>query len=307
MLHLKKLKKCLKGYLIKMIIDKNSDVIVIVGPTSVGKTKLAIEIAKEHNGEVISGDAYQVYRKMDIGTAKVTEAEMQGVVHHLIDIIDYQDNYNVQIFQKQARKLIEDIKKRGKLPIIAGGTGLYVQSVLFNYEFGEDPQYQELKIKNEAKSLAELQEIITNSNIKLNSSDFNNHKRLVVVATKVMLNKPLNSNAKKPFYDKMQMIGLTTNREILYERINKRVDLMIEQGLFNEVQQFKPNYQSQEAIGYKEIHRYFNGELTKEEAIDLIKQNSRRFAKRQYTWYRNKMPEIVWYQYQEEKWQLVRN
>ncbi len=290
-----------------MIIDKNSDVIVIVGPTSVGKTKLAIEIAKEYNGEVISGDAYQVYRKMDIGTAKVTETEMEGVIHHLIDIIDYQDEYNVQMFQKSARELISDIKKRGKMPIIAGGTGLYVQAVLFNYEFGEDPQYQKLKVENEAKSLVELQEIINNSNINLNSSDFNNHKRLVVVATKIMLNKPLNSNANEPFYDKMQMIGLTTDRETLYERINKRVDLMVEQGLFAEVQQFKPDYQSQQAIGYKEIHRYFAGELTKEATIDLIKQNSRRFAKRQYTWYRNKMPQITWYQYLEGKWQLVKS
>ncbi len=289
------------------MIDKNSDVIVIVGPTSVGKTALAIELAQKYNGEIISGDAYQVYKEMDIGTAKVTAKEMQGIPHHLIDIIDYQTEYSVQKFQKEARRLISEIKKRGKLPIIAGGTGLYVQAVLYNYEFAENPEFTHVKQMNEKQSIEQLQAYIGENNIKLNESDFANHKRLVAVATKIMLGSELKKSGRTPFYDKIQMIGLTCEREELYKRINYRVDLMIQAGLFEEVKQFKPGYQSQQAIGYKEIHQYFAGNCTKEEAIELIKRNTRRFAKRQYTWYRNKMPQIVWYERKGDMWQLVKN
>ncbi len=288
-------------------INENSDVVVIVGPTSVGKTALSIEIAKKYNGEIISGDAYQVYRKMDIGTAKVTSDEMQGIEHHLIDIIDYQDEYNVQLFQKQARALIADIKARGKLPIIAGGTGLYVQAVLYNYEFDTNEEYETLKQANELKSKGELQELVKGFSVDLNASDFENHKRLVAVVTKKMLGNDLKKSGKTPFYDRIQMIGLTCEREKLYQRINLRVDKMVNQGLFNEVEQFEANYQSQLAIGYKEIHGFLRGEYDKEHAIELIKRNSRRFAKRQYTWYRNKMPQIEWFEYKEEKWQSVKN
>ncbi len=288
-------------------VRKNLDVLVIVGPTSVGKSALAIELAQKYDGEIISGDAYQVYRQMDIGTAKVSEDEQKAAVHHLIDIIDYQDEYNVQQFQKAARELITDIKSRGKLPIIAGGTGLYIQSVLYKYEFNEIAGFDELKSKNEKQTIEELKAYVEKHQITMNNSDINNHKRLVMSVTKHMLGLPLANAAKEKYYQNVQLIGLTTDRETLYARINKRVDLMVESGLVAEVKQFEPNYFSQLAIGYKEIHQYLVNELSYEEALELVKKNSRNFAKRQYTWYRNKMPEITWYEKQGEKWQLVKN
>lgn len=288
-------------------IDKNLDVLVIVGPTSVGKSALAIELAQKYNGEIISGDAYQVYKKMDIGTAKVTKHEQSQAVHHLIDIIDYKQEYNVHKFQEQARCLIEDIKARGKLPIIAGGTGLYVQSVLYNYEFKEIDGFKELKVKNEKKTKEELQAYIKMNHVELNNSDINNHKRLSVIVTKHMLGMPLANDGYKKFYDNVQIIGLTADRHELYQRIDQRVDQMINQGLVKEVEQFESNHYSQLAIGYKEIHQYLSSELTYEQAVELIKKNSRNFAKRQYTWYRNKIKEITWYQKEGDTWQLIKD
>ncbi len=288
-------------------LEDNLDVLVIVGPTSVGKSALAIEMAQKYNGEIISGDAYQVYCKMDIGTAKVTAEEQNAAVHHLIDIVNYKNEYNVQMFQSEARRLISDIKSRGKLPIIAGGTGLYVQAVLYNYEFKEINGFDETKEENETKTIEQLQAYVKENNIVLNNSDINNYKRLVMTVTKHMLGLDIANKAKEKYYDNFQIIGLTTNREELYQRINKRVDIMVENGLFEEVKQFEPNHFSQLAIGYKEIHKYFANELTREEAIELVKKNSRNFAKRQYTWYRNKMPEITWYELEGDTWQSIKD
>ncbi len=288
-------------------IKDNLDVLVIVGPTSVGKSALAIELAQKLNGEIISGDAYQVYQNMDIGTAKVTKEEMDAAKHHLIDIKNYKDEYNVMMFQKQARKLIGEIKARGKLPIIAGGTGLYVQSVLYNYEFNEIPGFEAKREENNLLSTEELQKYVQLNNLKLNNSDINNHKRLVMCVTKHQLGLPLAKKAKDKHYDNFQIVGLTCERETLYERINQRVDLMVEKGLIDEVRKFERSYLSQLAIGYKEIHMYLNDECTIEEAIELVKKNSRNYAKRQYTWYRNKMQEIDWYEKEGEEWQLIKD
>lgn len=274
-------------------IKENLDCLVIVGPTSVGKSKLAVEMAKKYNGEVISGDAYQVYRKMDIGTAKVTTDEMDGVAHHLIDICNYDEEYNVSMFQRDCRNLIEDIKNRGKLPIIAGGTGLYIQAVLYKYEFNEDPKYLKLKKIMEAKTIEELQKIVKVNHVVLNHSDRKNHRRLATLATKLQLGLSINADAVEPFYDNFEVIGLTMNRDKLYERINARVDTMFDNGLVNEVKQFKSGFISQQGIGYKEVHMFLNNEISLKDAKLMVQKNSRNFAKRQFTWYNNKM-DIEW-------------
>ncbi len=290
-----------------MKINNDVDVLVIVGPTSVGKSELAIELAQKHNGEIISGDAYQVYKKMDIGTAKVSAEEQALAKHHLIDIVDYQEEYNVKLFQKAARKLISEIKARGKLPIIAGGTGLYIQAVLHKYEFNEVEGFEQIKTEVETQTKGELIEYVNQNNIVLNESDIQNYKRLVMTVTKHRLGLPIANKAREKYYQNYQIIGLTTDRQVLYERINMRVDKMIAMGLIDEVKQFDVGYLSQLAIGYKEIHQYLAGEISEEEAIELIKKNSRNFAKRQYTWYRNKMPEIEWYEKRGDKWELIKN
>lgn len=291
----------------KIRVAKDLDCLVVVGPTAVGKSKTAIELARRYNGEIISGDAYQVYKKMDIGTAKISQEEQDMVPHHLIDIIDYKKEYNVMEFQKQARSKIAEIKARGKLPIIAGGSGLYIQAVLFDYKFDAIEGFDEIKAKNELLSVSELQyKIKKDYKIKLNHSDLNNHRRLVVIATKLELGLDIKDDGQQPFYNNFQIIGLTDEREKIYDRINKRVDQMVKSGLIDEVKQFEPYYLSQNAIGYKEIHMYLDKQLTKKEAIELIKKNSRNFAKRQYTWYNNKM-NVSWYQLKGEKWQLIQN
>ncbi len=287
-------------------INKDLDVLTIVGPTASGKTALAIAIAKQLNGEIISGDAYQIYRKMDIGTAKVTKQEMDYIVHHMIDIVDYDQEFNVMIFQSMVRDLIKDIKSRGKLPIIAGGTGLYIQAVLYQYEFNENTQYQTLKLENELKPLKELQQYCINNKLQLNESDYGNHKRLVVKVTKKMLNLEDTNNALIPFYNNFQIICLDIERDILYQRIDNRVDVMITLGLEKEVKQFNPTPNSQLAIGYKEFHQYFRGDITYEQTIIMIKQKSRNFAKRQMSWFRTKAG-ITHYQLEGDTWKLIQN
>ncbi len=290
----------------KIEINENLDCLVIVGPTAVGKSETAVELAKKYNGEIISGDAFQVYKKMNIGTAKVSKDVQAEIVHHGIDICDYKVDYNVVKFQKMARESIKEIKSRGKLPIIVGGSGLYIQAVLFDYRFNEVEGFETLKLKNEELTNEELRKNIKKMRIKLNHSDLNNHRRLVIIATKLELDIPINDNGQKAVYDNFQIIGLTDKREIIYERINNRVDQMIKDGLVKEVEQFEYNYPSQKAIGYKEIHSYLNKVTSLDEAIELTKKNSRNYAKRQYTWYNNKM-HVLWYSKKDGIWQLEKN
>ncbi len=289
-----------------MKVNQNLDCLVIVGPTAVGKSECAIKLAQKYNGEIISGDAYQVYKKMDIGTGKVTKEEQAEAVHHLIDIIDYKKEYNVMHFQKQARELIADIKSRGKLPIIAGGSGLYIQAVLFDYKFDEVEGFDKLKEENSKLTVEELKKQIKYQKVKLNHSDLNNHRRLVVILTKLMLGLDIKDDGQKPYFENVQIIGLTDDREKIYERINLRVDKMMEAGLVDEVKQFEGHHLSQKAIGYKEIHMYLNNQIKLDEAVELIKKNSRNFAKRQYTWYNNKM-QVQWFEKKGDKWQLIKN
>ena len=270
-------------------------VIVILGPTAVGKTKLSVELAKKINGEIINADSTQVYKNLNIATAKITEEEKENIVHHLFDVKEINDDYTVYDYQKDVRKLIEDIKSRGKPPILVGGTGLYIKAALYDYEFDEE----ELIVSDYSKySTDELYSMLLkiDSETKIHK---NNRKRiertLDVYNSKGKLDKKTNKDTL--LYDSI-FIGLTTSRELLYDRINLRVDKMLDAGLLEEAKWlYDTNVRTKAVmtpIGYKELFEYFDGNITKDEAIELIKKNSRRYAKRQYTWFNNQM-NIKWF------------
>ncbi len=266
-------------------------IIAIVGPTGIGKTALSIGLAKHYNAEIINFDAMQVYEKMDIGTAKVTEEEMDGVVHHLLSYVDVNTNYSVYDYQKDARNLIDKLLKEKKNIIMVGGTGLYLKATLYDYRFSEEEDstdYDDL-------STEQLLERIGKYNYV--PKDKNNRRRLVRELKKLENNIDIDSNGNKLLYD-AKIIGLTTDRETLYDRINKRVDIMVRNGLVDEVNSLKESFTTSKAlktaIGYKEFIPYFNGEASLDDVIDKIKQNSRHYAKRQYTFFNNQLP-VTWY------------
>lgn len=268
------------------------NIIAIVGPTGVGKTKLSIELAKKINAEIINADSCQVYKGMDIGTAKIKEEEKEGIVHHLFDIVDPKTNYTVFDYQKDARKLIDDITKRGKKVLFVGGTGLYLKASLYQYEFQkEEKEYSFSNYTNE-----ELYEILKKENITTDVHK-NNRKRLERLVTKVWNNSIEEKKGETALYD-FSIIGLKTDREKLYSIINNRVDQMIDEGLEEEVFNFYKNKIDSKAlktaIGYKELYQYFDGFCSKEEAIEKIKQNSRKYAKRQFTFFNHQLP-ITWF------------
>ena len=270
-------------------------VIVITGPTCVGKTKLSIELAKLLNGEIINADSTQVYRNMNIGTAKVTEEEKCGIPHHLFDICDVKENYTVYDYQKDARKWIDDITKRGKTPILVGGTGLYIKAALYDYSFtNEDQTYDYTNYTND-ELYQELIKLDPNTNIHPN-----NRKRVERALTYIRNNGvsiSSNANGNELLYDTI-FIGLTTDRDNLYNRINKRVDVMMQQGLLEEAKSFFDLGIKSKAIMtpicYKELFAYFNNEISLDEALDLIRQRSRKYAKRQYTWFNHQLP-VTWF------------
>ena len=280
-------------------------VIVIVGPTGVGKTKMGVALAKYFNGEVISGDSMQIYKTMDIGTAKVTVAEMEGVKHHLINIKEPTESYSVKDFQDEVRLKIKEISSRGKLPIIVGGTGLYIKAALYDYEFGESQMdHQEYVNKYQDHTNEQLYDLL----LKIDEASAkelhpNNRQRVlraiaIYESTGVKKSETLAKQNHELIYD-ARFIGLTLERDVLYERINQRVDLMMEQGLYQEIEKLmKKNYssslQSMKAIGYKEWFAYFQGNQSLEETLELIKKNSRNYAKRQYTWFNNQLP-VEWF------------
>ena len=273
------------------------DVLCIVGPTAVGKTKMSIELAKQLNGEIISGDSMQIYRGMDIGTAKATMDERQGIPHHLIDEKNPDEPYSVAAFQQTVRAKMEEIKSRGKLPIIVGGTGLYIKSVLYDYEFAGESESKEI---DEAKyghlSNEELHAKLAAVD-EAGAKDIhpNNRKRVIRAleiyeTSGVKKSEMIEKQEHKMIYDAC-LIGLTDDRNVLYDRINKRVDTMYETGLVEEVKALfdegiPAESQSIRAIGYKELYDYFKGLISLEESKELIKRNSRRYAKRQYTWFK---------------------
>lgn len=278
-------------------------IIVIVGPTGVGKTKLSVELAKRLNGEIISGDSVQVYKEMDIGSAKVSEEEKQGIVHYLLDIKDISEDYSVYEFQKEVREKIKFIESRGKTPILAGGTGLYLKAALYDYEFNNEDEmnfnkYDELTNEEAYELLKKLDPAEAN---KLHP---NNRVRVIrslniIDNAKMSKTELLAKQEHKLLYDVL-FIGLTSDRDTVYKRINKRVDVMVENGLLEEVENLYKKYGDKEysslkAIGYKELFEYFRGNLTLEESLELIKKKSRNYAKRQYTWFNNQFS-VKWFE-----------
>lgn len=280
---------------------------MLIGPTAVGKTALSIELAKHYNAEIISGDSMQVYKGMDIGTAKITTEEMDGVVHHLIDICDPVEPFSAAEFQEHAKGLIKDIYSRGKLPFVVGGTGLYIESLCYEYRFAkqgsdeafrkEQEQYaQDYGVEALHKKLAKIDEEAAN---RLHQND----TRRVIRALEIfhLTGQPFSEQQKGQQkvtpYD-LCILGLTRDRKHLYERIEERIDLMMEQGLLNEVkhlldQQLPASAVAYQALGYKEFIPYFNGEYTLERAVELLKRDTRHFAKRQLSWFRH-MKDIEW-------------
>ena len=264
-------------------------VLVIVGPTAVGKTALSVELAKKFNGEIISGDSLQIYKKLDIGTAKISTSEMSGIPHHLIDVIEPTDNYSVADFQKAGRQLITEITERGHLPIIAGGTGLYIQSLLYDYQLGA--KYEELAGKIGKKQLWEY--LKEKDPLAAEKIHWNNQRKVIraLEVFEVTGYSIMTPKEKPQCLYEYCMIGLDTDRKLLYQRIDQRVDQMIAAGLVDEARFVYSlgEIQASQGIGYKELYPYFKGEITLEEAVEQIKQNSRRYAKRQLTWFRNRL------------------
>ena len=289
-------------------------IIAIVGPTGIGKTSLSIELAKALNGEVISCDSMQVYKKMDIGTAKVTKEEMDGIFHYLIDIQEYDQPYNVIIFQDVCRKSIQKIQNKNKQVILCGGTGLYLKAALYDYTFEEETQDEDYLKELNQKSNEELYELLKEIDEKsLEKIHKNNRKRILraLMMAHSGMSKSQREQQQKhiPLYD-IYYIGLDVDRNILHQRINDRVDKMFEQGLVEEVTSlFKEEktweYTSFQGIGYKEFKDYFLDQITLEETKERIKTHSRQYAKRQYTWFKNQMP-VHWYSI-DQKEQILKD
>ena len=268
-------------------------IIAIVGPTGVGKTNLSIELAKRYNAEIISCDSMQIYKKMNIGTAKITKNEMQNIKHHLIDIKDVSEDYSVFDYQKDARLILNKLLKENKNVVIVGGTGLYLKALLYNYDFKLN--------NNERKDFSSYtNEELYNMVLKIDKNTkihINNRQRL-----ESYLNNHNYPQNKKEVESKMiynaKIIGLTRPREELYDTINKRVDYMIKNGLEEESRYFYDNNIHSKAIktaiAYKELYMYFDKKISKNDAIELIKQRSRHYAKRQYTWFNNQM-NVKWF------------
>ena len=269
-------------------------IIVILGPTGVGKTKMSVELAKRLKGEVINADSTQVYRGLNIATAKVTEKEKENIPHHLFDIKDINENYTVFDYQKDARLVLEKLKREGKTPIIVGGTGLYIKALLYDYDFKEENNNYDFSNYTTKELYDKALEIDPSMNIHQN-----NRQRLERFISYYLNNNEVKGKEKtdKLLYDTL-FIGLTCEREVLYERLNKRVDQMVNEGLLDEAfNLFKSNVRTKAVmtpIGYKELFPYFEGTETLEKSLDLIKQKTRNYAKRQYTWFNHQVP-VKWF------------
>lgn len=287
--------------------------IVITGPTAVGKTDLSIRLAKDINGEIISADSIQIYKYMDIGSAKVMPEEMNGVVHHLIDELYPDEEFNVYTFKKMANKAMDGIYKRGSVPVIAGGTGFYIQSVLYDISFDEEQGDKEYRHYLEELALKKGNEFIHNmlkavDEEAANVIHMNNTKRVIraleyynETGKKFSQNNEEQRQNESPYEFKYFVLNM--DREKLYERINMRVDMMVKAGLIEEVENLlKMGYHrelnSMQGIGYKEIVSYLNGEMSYNEAIETLKQNTRHFAKRQLTWFRREKT-VTWVNYED--------
>jgi len=279
-------------------------IVVVVGPTGIGKTKLSIALAKYFNSEIINGDAFQIYKEMNIGTAKVREEEKDGVKHHLFDICEIDETFSVYDYQKKCRDKLDELFSKNIVPVIVGGTGLYLKAALYDYKFiqqekmdlSEYDSYSNEELYNKLKEMDE----------EAASKTHPNNRRRVLRCIEICLTSPktksemIEEQEHKLLYD-VKFVGLDTNREVLYQRCNKRVDIMLEEGLEDEVrsiyQKYKDNEEltSLQAIGYKEFFEYFSGRISKEDAIELIKKRTRNYVKRQYTWFKNQV-NASWYE-----------
>ena len=268
-------------------------IIAILGPTAVGKTALSIALAKYYKADIINFDSMQVYEKLDIGTAKVTSIEMDGVVHHLLSFVSLDKTYSVYDYQKDARRIIDKLIKDNRNIILVGGTGLYLKATLFDYEFSEGTSYnsyndlsnEEILDKIKSYKVEELPHI-------------NNRKRLVRLLNKLENNETITNNGNNLLYKNTVFIGLTTDRNVLYDKINKRVDEMFNNGLLEEVESLKDSFKDSKAlntgIGYKEFIPYFSKEKSLDEVREDIKKNSRHYAKRQYTFFNHQF-NVKWF------------
>ncbi|MEI2396357.1 tRNA (adenosine(37)-N6)-dimethylallyltransferase MiaA [Paenibacillus phytohabitans] len=295
-----------------MTTETKRKVLVLLGPTAVGKTRLSLELAGAFGAEIISGDSMQVYRGMDIGTAKITEADMKGIPHHLIDIHDPLDAYSTAEFQEQGTRLIEEISSRGRLPFIVGGTGLYIESLCYGFRFSEAVADEAFRSEQDAYAEehgaealhARLAAVDPASAERLHPNDRRRIIRALEIyhQTNIPLSDSLSGQKKESPYE-LCLIGLTMDRKILYKRIEERIDQMLAEGLVAEVQGllergYSRSLVSMQGLGYKEIAAYLEGETTLEEAVILLKRDTRRFAKRQLSWFRH-MKEIQWIDVEE--------
>ena len=263
--------------------------IVVVGPTAVGKTALGIELAQQFNGEIISGDSQQVYRHLDIGTAKATPEEQAAAPHHLIDVRDVDANYSAYDFVAEASQAIMEIASRGKVPIIVGGTGLYLQSLLEGYHLGGEVDQE--KVLAYRKTLEQLSDEVLFEKIAELGKKIPEINRRRAIRALELAKFGQNLENKETNYEAL-LIGLNDDRQVLYDRINYRVDLMLEKGILDEAKWLYDNHRNAQAarvIGYKELFPYFTGDASLEDCVEKLKQNTRRFAKRQLTWFRNRM------------------
>ena len=275
--------------------------IILAGPTASGKTSVSIDLAKKLGGEIISADSMQVYKYMDVGTAKISVEEMQGVKHHLIDVLDPKEDFNIVKFQNMVKCSIEEIVKNGHIPILVGGTGFYIQSVIYDIDFNNEDDNSSVrkKLEEEYDTLGAdfMHEKLKKIDIVSAQNIHKNNKKRIIRAIEYFLinNEPISSHnevqrEKKSPYD-YRFFVLNPPRDILYERINKRVDIMVENGLVDEVKKLRETGLStanisMQGIGYKEIIEYLDGEVSLETAIENIKQNTRHMAKRQVTWFK---------------------
>lgn len=279
-----------------------------MGPTAVGKTALGVHLAKKYSGEVINGDSLQVYKGLDIGTAKVTVEEMGGIPHHLIDIVDVASSYTASDFKAAAEQVIDDIQSRGKVPILVGGSGLYIQGLLNDMKFGKTGEDISFR-KNLEKTLEETSSLYIWNQLNMVDPEAakeihpNNTRRVIRALESIhMSGEKFSSQQEFSLSDSYRVLSIALNcdRTLLYARINHRVEVMVEQGVLDEAKMLfelvnKENNQAHKGIGYKEWFPYFSGDATFDEAKEKVKQNSRRYAKRQLTWFRNRMENVHWF------------
>lgn len=271
-------------------------VLVIVGQTAVGKTSMSIKLAKHLNGEIINGDAMQVYKGLNIVTDKIKKEQMQGVPHHLFDLKEIHEDYNVDEYQQNIRKVISEVSSRNKLPIIVGGTGLYVKAALYDYNFAkEDVSSKEVEELYKDKSNDELYEMLLQIDPKSCETIHKNNRRRVLralaiyQATGKSKSEIIDEQKHEQLYDSI-IIGLTLEKDIINDKIDKRIEEMFDEGLIEEVKNNKTTSTASKAIGYKEVTSYLNNEISLDEAKQLMKIHTHQYAKRQRTWFKNQLP-----------------